>query len=485
VPRPAEETVCLSYVHDTDSSHSFTDSLVNLLLYDATGDGRIMRGGYLPIRCARSSTLSEARNLAAEGFLTRDADWLFIVDTDMGFAPDTVERLLEVADPVERPIVGGLCFAQKEIGVDGLSGFHTSPRVTILDWVKTPDGEKFAGRASYPVNSVVRCAGTGSACILIHRSVFEKIAAEVGPTWYNRITGTDGKPIGEDVSFCLRAGAVGIPVHVHTGVKTSHLKHLWLQEADFWRAAPVPAAAEEVAVIVPVTGRPESAVPFMQSLRASTGLACVYAVCDAHDDDTWKAWQDAGADHVLQVVYAPDDGEPVVVCADDGVGAIRRRIGSFAEKVNDAAKDVTEPWLFLVGDDVRFHPGWLDHAQHVASTYGADVIGTNDLGTKRVTDGEHATHVLVRREYVEEVGASWDGPGVVCHEGYRHWYVDDEIVTAAKLRGVWQMALGSVVEHLHPLFGKGAEDDVYRLGQQHAADDGKRFEERFRRYADA
>jgi hypothetical protein len=50
---------------------------------------------------------------------------------------------------------------------------------------------------------------------------------------------------------------------------------------------------------------------------------------------------------------------------------------------------------------------------------------------------------------VAGVGASWDGPGIVCHEGYRHWFVDDEITVAAQLRGVFQAALGSHVEHLH------------------------------------
>jgi hypothetical protein len=110
------------------------------------------------------------------------------------------------------------------------------------------------------------------------------------------------------------------------------------------------------------------------------------------------------------------------------------------------------------------------------------VVGTNDLGNPRVLAGEHATHLLIRRSYVDEQGASWDGPGVVAHEGYRHWYVDDEIVTSAKQRGVWQMALGSVVEHFHPLFGKAEQDDVYRLGQSFAQTDRATFLERSEKY---
>ena len=80
------------------------------------------------------------------------------------------------------------------------------------------------------------------------------------------------------------------------------------------------------------------------------------------------------------------------------------------------------------------------------------------------------------------MGASWDGPGVVAHEGYRHWFVDDEIVTAAKQRGGWQASLGSVVEHLHPLFGKGEQDEVYELGQAHAEQDREVFTARCQTY---
>ncbi len=81
-----------------------------------------------------------------------------------------------------------------------------------------------------------------------------------------------------------------------------------------------------------------------------------------------------------------------------------------------------------------------------------------------MTAGEHATHLLIRRSYIDEHGASWDGPKLVCHEGYRHNYVDDEIVMAAKTRGQWAMALGSFVEHLHPLWEKGEDDATYELG---------------------
>lgn len=228
--------------------------------------------------------------------------------------------------------------------------------------------------------------------------------------------------------------------------------------APDWRVVTPPPATEETAVIVPVMRRPGSADPFMRSLRASTGLATAYAICDADDEETIGAWGDAGATTLIR----------------DPAG----RPGTFAEKVNAAYRSTDEPWLFITGDDVQFRPGWLDHAQHVARIWNVSVVGTNDLGSKMVRGGEHATHLLISRRYIDGVGASWSGPGVVCHEGYRHWFVDNEIVTAAKQRGAWRMAPGSIVEHMHPLFGKGADDPVYELGRSFGEADREEYERR-------
>lgn len=459
------DSVTITYVHSNEVAHSWHMSLLDLVGWDIQHHRRVIDGGWMAIRYGTGGLIA-ARNEAVEKFLAGKGDWMFWIDTDMGFAPDTVDRLLSAADPEERPVVGALCFAQRETSQDGMSGFHCSPAPTIYDWVTVDGKAGFLGRSTYPVNSVVRCAGTGSAAILIHRSVLQRIHDHVGPVWYDRIFNPATRQlVGEDLSLCMRAGALDIPIHVHTGVRTTHLKNIWLSEQDFWKSAVAPPATERTAVIVPVMRRPQNAAPFMASLKASTGLATVYAVCDRADTDTQKAWSDEGA-----------------VIIDINNSRDLKRPGTFAEKVNAGYVYSDDPWLFVVGDDVRFRPGWLDHAQAVAGD-DLHVIGTNDLANPRVTSGEHATHMLIRRSYVDEQGASWDGPKVVCHEGYKHWYVDDEIVTAAKRRRAWGMALGSVVEHLHPVFGTADDDEVYQLGQSHAKQDFARFKQRLATHA--
>lgn len=450
-----QSDVVLSYLHPHDISYSFHGSLIQLIGWDIGNNRRIDH--WNAIQCG-SGGLVTARNKAVSDFLAGDGDWLLVIDADMGFEPDSLDRLLAVADAQERPIVGGLCFAQKEVSPDSTYGFRCEPRVTIFDWVSLAEGEpkRFVGRSHYPVNTVVQCAATGMAFVLVHRSVLER----VGGAWFDRIKGSDGELLGEDISFFLRVGSLGVPVFVHTGVKTTHMKTMWLAEPDYWTWFRPTPARDETAVIVPVMRRPHHADPFMASLRASTGLATCYAVCDP-DDDAQEAWKEAGAR---------------IITNDSG-------LSSFAAKVNVGYRHTTEPWLFLAGSDVTFRPGWLDHAQHVAHAYQASVIGTNDLGNPRVTAGEHATHMLISRGYIDELGASWDGPGVACHEGYRHWFVDDEIVAAAKQRGEWQMALGSIVEHHHPAWGKAPMDDVYTLGQGASAQDRRRWEQRARKQA--
>lgn len=215
-----------------------------------------------------------------------------------------------------------------------------------------------------------------------------------------------------------------------------------------------------VDVLIPVLHRPQNVVPFMKSLRATAPQAVAWFICDPDDE--------------LEQAVAVANGGRVLECA-----------GTFAQKANFAwrALDRHAEWTFLVGDDVRFHDGWFERATGHARACGLLVCGTNDLTNWRVLRGEHATHLLLSSEYITRLGASWDGPGIICHDGYRHWYVDNEIVVVAKQRGVFGVALDAVVEHLHPHAGKAPHDAVYALGELQRDADRQLFKRRLRTYS--
>jgi len=133
-------------------------------------------------------------------------------------ARQTLDRLIEAADPAGRPVVGGLCFTENPGG---------PPLPTLYELTRDGDGQPaFARHETWPDDGLVRVTATGAACLLIHRDALEAVGKQAGDgaaPWFREwVVGSS--LIGEDLTFCLRCGVAGIPVHVHTGVRAGHMK---------------------------------------------------------------------------------------------------------------------------------------------------------------------------------------------------------------------------------------------------------------------
>jgi hypothetical protein len=87
----------------------------------------------------------------------------------------------------------------------------------------------------------------------------------------------------------------------------------------------------------------------------------------------------------------------------------------------------------------------------------------------------------VRREYIEDLGASLDGPGVLMPTAYTHWYVDREVIGLAKARGVFGFA-EAAHRHHHPGYDGDEDarrdDPFYVKAWQASDDDHRTFMER-------
>lgn len=231
-----EGPVQIAYLYRDDVSYSWHESMWEMFAYDRA-HGRHLRGRRLAIR-THPIRMVQSRNLVVKAFLDEtDAEWLFWVDTDMGWRPDALDRLLAAADPVKAPLVGGLCFGLWPTGYDGMGGLRFDVRPTLFRIAaRVNDGAPvFSPMPTYPADTVVQVHATGCAFVLIHRSVLEKVRAEHGDHWYDQVVDGDGEVLGEDISFCLRADALGLPMFVDTGTPTTHHKHLWIGEEDFWQ----------------------------------------------------------------------------------------------------------------------------------------------------------------------------------------------------------------------------------------------------------
>jgi GT2 family glycosyltransferase len=164
--------------------------------------------------------ISTARNKLCAEFLARPGqpEWLFMCDTDMVLQPDTVDRLVAAADPAEVPVLGGLCWSLE-------AGAQVPTMYELVE--KAPGRVAFARHSRWPENAVVRVSATGAACLLIHRSALHRVQLHAGDEaapWFRETAVAPLALMGEDMTFCLRCAAAGIPVHVHTGVKAGHMK---------------------------------------------------------------------------------------------------------------------------------------------------------------------------------------------------------------------------------------------------------------------
>jgi hypothetical protein len=224
-------------------SGCFGVSFLELMLYDLAHRQRILGGSGTYLRkVTGAGGLPDGRNEAVCNFLdATDAEWLWFVDTDMGFAPDTVDRLVAAADPKDRPVVGGLCFALRRTGKGPLNGERFGVIPTVYSYAETGDEVGFLPLSDYPRDQLVQVAGTGAACLLIHRSALVALRERYGDAWFDTTkhpTGLQGRPrsFSEDLSFCVRLAACGVPLHVDTGVKTTHEKGgIFLDEEIYTR----------------------------------------------------------------------------------------------------------------------------------------------------------------------------------------------------------------------------------------------------------
>jgi len=187
-------------------------------------------------------SIPESRNALMNYFLdATDATHIFWIDTDMGFAPDTVEKLLETG----KDVIGALCKGLSKYQTDGYGGYLTKEFITAYDLTQYKVGDSddrqdfiaFTLKQDLDLDSgeLISVAATGTAALLISRDAAYRVRNFYGSRFFERIQMRDPDPkvrphiISEDLSFCYRLATVGIPVFIHPKVVTTHAKTVWLQ----------------------------------------------------------------------------------------------------------------------------------------------------------------------------------------------------------------------------------------------------------------
>jgi glycosyltransferase involved in cell wall biosynthesis len=187
-----------------------------------------------------------------------------------------------------------------------------------------------------------------------------------------------------------------------------------------------------LAVVVPTLDRSHALRPLLEAFRQTTDDFRLVFVLRPDDEGSWEA---------VEELAAPD----VVAMECEG---------RYAACVNLAARATDEDFLLIGADDIRPHERWFEAARAKMSS-AVGFVSTNDLGSEDVMAGTVASHPLVARWYATEVGDLFD-------EAYFHNGGIGDASEVAKQRGAFAYAPDSIVEHLHPNYGKAEVDETYR-----------------------
>lgn len=250
--------VCVAYLHPGEVAGGFNDSLTGLIIHDARQGkkGHIIHGlGGGTLAIASGPRVAEGRSQLVDAFLNNPtfagAEWMLMLDSDMTFEPDLLDRLVATSIAFDADVVGGLCFA----------GGHSRVYPTIYAIDREDGGVIVEPVEDYPRDAVVKVGATGAAAILIRRRAFLALALphpqgfgtlpngkpNAYPWFVEGHVMADGRPLGEDIAFCIRVNGVGGTVYVDTAVKLGHVKTTVLTE-DTWierRAMAVNAQVED------------------------------------------------------------------------------------------------------------------------------------------------------------------------------------------------------------------------------------------------
>ena len=175
----------------------------------------------------RGYDVANARNQIGQATLDGGYDYCFMVDNDTVPPKDAIVKLLETEQsyPLGRSMAVGYCLTRPT------GAPNTDGRTSVFKW----GGKDYVRADAYTsaelkelresgVNKV-QIRGSGLACALIHRSVFEKISYP----WFKWVLYENRSQLSEDLYFCERFNAVTRPIFVDTRVACGHL----MRHVDF------------------------------------------------------------------------------------------------------------------------------------------------------------------------------------------------------------------------------------------------------------
>lgn len=172
--------------------------------------------------------VAENTNMVVDEMIRRDADWLWLLNDDHAFSPDTLTKLLAHNLPMVVPL-----YLQRNPPY--------KPTCGVIDELLrgTRAGDPIP-RKALPLGAcldrgLVPIDFAGGAGMLIRREVFDKVPRP----WFESGKLTPGQ-LNEDFYFCDKVKAAGVEIFCDVGVHLGHCQTsvIWpVPEPDGWTFA--------------------------------------------------------------------------------------------------------------------------------------------------------------------------------------------------------------------------------------------------------
>lgn len=159
------------------------------------------------------SLIYESRNNFAKQAIQLKADAVLWLDSDMIFAPDTLQRMIGRLNE-GHDIVTGLYFRRR------------SPFTPVL-FSKLGEDGSHEDLIDYPADSLFEVEGCGFGCIMTRTTVLVDMLMNY-QTWFEPRLG-----LGEDLAFCTRARSLGYKIMCDSSIKCGHVGQVIVDEAVY------------------------------------------------------------------------------------------------------------------------------------------------------------------------------------------------------------------------------------------------------------
>jgi len=198
----------------------------NLLLF--TQEALCQPGEHIhPVR-----TKLSLHDYARNDLLTQmRGDWILMLDCDMSLEPDFCARMVRLFERNHLDVLTGL-YSYKSppnLPVAYLLNPATGRHEIIAEWDRTLP--------------LIQIDSAGAGCLLIRRSVCERITSELKENPFDRYPGK-----GEDHSFFLRLGKLGIPAWIAQHAEADHLAYYGVRTSRDYVTVPGKQTFERLAL---------------------------------------------------------------------------------------------------------------------------------------------------------------------------------------------------------------------------------------------